>query len=389
MYDQQPTIVRLDSDNFSNASSFEEAFGEHSSNAGGRDRRHAKKQARAERKNLKTQTKIERKQSRLEDRLDNRSKRGSMLGNILTGGVSGLTKRAKNKHKAHLLAKQNAVQNGPQASDEQQAQDGVDLPQGSDEQQDQGTDDSGSVDSSSQENVADSTESGDEGDQDGNSGQPEFQDESFDEETSDGEQSYGVDGKKRCDMTVKDLAAKIVWNNELLSRTKIKNEQLQRKLKMGSAGGVNASNSKSIASSISANKDLILKTSLRIDELNNQLDSYAKQKGVSDREIDYCMQLASGKLHAVKNNVTEVDKSLDADISNDRIVVEPKHSADGTGLKAIDDRGDYDAPSPTVVEIKSNADGDKRNINYKAIAIGLGVAAVGIWALNKFVFKTK
>lgn len=221
------------------------------------------------------------------------------------------------------------------------------------------------------------------GDDDDGSGDQD----SFDVESGDDTQSYGVDGKKTCDPKIKDLASKVIWNNELINRTKQQNTRLKAGIKSGR--GINASNSKSIVDKIKANDDIIHSSTLRVSDLYDQLKQYAgNPQGIKD--IAYCFKLAKKELHSVKNKSTEVDSALNADIGKDKIVIEPESSSfdAGNGMNGNDD---YDIPPAAVIELKSSADGSssKPGFNYKGLAIGLGIAAVGILLLNKFVFKKK
>lgn len=71
-----------------------------------KERRAAKKEARKEKKAAKKEKRADKKAARKEKRKE----RGSLIGNILTGGVLGATKKVKAKHEAKKAAK--AVQAG-------------------------------------------------------------------------------------------------------------------------------------------------------------------------------------------------------------------------------------------------------------------------------------
>jgi hypothetical protein len=86
---------------------------------------------------------------------------------------------------------------------------------------------------------------------------------------------------------------------------------------------------------------------------------------------------------------TPVSASLRPIISPNR--VEVTLNADGdigkpTGLNGLDNINDFNAPATRIFELKSNADdgGNNKGLNFTGIAIGVGVAAVAVWALNKY-----
>lgn len=88
-------------------------------------------------------------------------------------------------------------------------------------------------------------------------------------------------------------------------------------------------------------------------------------------------------------DVTPVDMNLNPEFEDQRIEVPADEStmssATGTGLNGLDLQRDFDAPRARYVELSSNADGDKKSkINWVGIAIGVGVAAVAIWAIRKY-----
>jgi hypothetical protein len=84
---------------------------------------------------------------------------------------------------------------------------------------------------------------------------------------------------------------------------------------------------------------------------------------------------------------TPVSAALRPIISPNRIEV--TLNADGsigkqTGLNGLDNVNDFDAPAKRIFEMKSNADGSSSGLNFKGVAIGVGIAAIAVWALNKY-----
>lgn len=103
-------------------------------------------------------------------------------------------------------------------------------------------------------------------------------------------------------------------------------------------------------------------------------------------------KIAKQKLQTLGVNpkLTAVSSKLDAKIGQNRIVIPPQglfeselfNGADGTGLIAIDDAGDYDAPTGISYETMSGADGSK--VNLMGILVGVALAGGLIWAAKKY-----
>jgi hypothetical protein len=253
-----------------------------------------------------------------------------------------------------------------------------------------------------------------------------------------------TDSDIKVNPTVQDIANKIEWNKELISRLRIK-AAIQR--------GKNQSTSDTLMD--------IEKRKLRITELENQLKGYSNADGeFSSANGCYCsydgfnndtdsnfdndsldneslmnsfdgdsmdneelMSNAEGRRirknrpknkvekqnisnrrkkeigraysvarkerskHTVvkpkQSNVTPVSASLKPVISPNRIEV--TLNAEGTGNIALDNTTDIDAPVTRIFEMTSSADGGSKNpISAKGVLIGVGIAAVAIWALNKY-----
>ena len=95
----------------------------------------------------------------------------------------------------------------------------------------------------------------------------------------------------------------------------------------------------------------------------------------------------SGSIYSnVPQGYTPVSAALRPIISPNRIEV--TLNADGignpTGVTALDNANDFDAPATRIFEMKSNADGSTiTGLNFKGIAIGVGIAALAVLILNK------
>ena len=90
--------------------------------------------------------------------------------------------------------------------------------------------------------------------------------------------------------------------------------------------------------------------------------------------------------------VTPVDSGLNPVISPNQIVVPPvsttASSFDGTGLIGLDNMDDIDAPEVRQYDLSfSNASGSPMKIDWRNIAIGVGVTVLGIWVYNKYIRK--
>lgn len=103
-------------------------------------------------------------------------------------------------------------------------------------------------------------------------------------------------------------------------------------------------------------------------------------------------KIAKQKLESLGVNpkLTAVSSKLDAKIGQNRIVIPPQglfeselfNGADGTGLIAIDNAEDYDAPTGISYETMSGADGSK--ISIMGILVGVALAGGLIWAAKKY-----
>jgi hypothetical protein len=85
---------------------------------------------------------------------------------------------------------------------------------------------------------------------------------------------------------------------------------------------------------------------------------------------------------------TAVATDLNPTITPNRIEVPAVSSPfSGTGLIGVDSYNDFDAPSPRNLELSfSNVDGG-RKIDWKSIAIGVGVSILGIYIYKRFIKK--
>ena len=221
-----------------------------------------------------------------------------------------------------------------------------------------------------------------------------------------------VDGKKqKIHPSVKDIAKKIEWNKELLSRLQLK---LQNAKTDAEKEQLNAS---------------IKKRQGRIGELEAKLEGYSSARGKGKAERNSRREVRKAKVVARKERVratkvgkkvgkmakkiakkmpmgggvggdggseTPVDRELNPEMGNNSIEIpasEQGSGADGqSGLIGMDNINDFDAPEVREYDVKfASVEGDKaKKINWKPIVIGVAVGVVTIWLIRKYkVFGTK
>jgi hypothetical protein len=218
---------------------------------------------------------------------------------------------------------------------------------------------------------------------------------------------------------LQDLVNKVEWNKELVARLEAKRTQ----------GVVNPSEV----------SKAIIDRKRRIQELQGQLEmylgfagDYSGANGMSEREVNNevakrrmevgkAQQVARAIRNGAKDerfsakmtnrsisskmkgthggDTTPVDVDLKPEFSNRRIVV-PASNFGGTGIRGIDDAGDFDARE---IDIKLGADGDMREpygmdtdfyygvngetarkINWTGVILGVAVGALAIYGIKKY-----
>jgi hypothetical protein len=319
---------------------------------------------------------------------------------------------------------------GNDGSDDDQSQD-----QGSDDASSQGDDqsqDQGGYDEQSQ-------------DEQGSDDQGGYDEQSQDDQGSDDQESddSGFDGvmgaedrfsemndesKVRVQPAVQDVAKKIEWNKELISR--LKQKVIAREANI--AAEVNQTTKAQMMREVAEIKAQVNKRIDRVKELEGQLEKYANFEGEFSgadgefsefrggrrggggggrrREVRKAKRAARQERRSLRKenrqerknpedggSETPVENELNPQMSEQRIEVpaEDNSNATGTGLNGLDLVEDYDAPAVRTIELSSNADGAAstkvgKKINWTAVAIGVGVAAVAIWAIKKYkVFEAK
>jgi len=169
---------------------------------------------------------------------------------------------------------------------------------------------------------------------------------------------------------VQTMADKCIWNEMLIK--KLKNDRKN-------ANGNPQEISKAINTRIK-----------RLKDLQNELDFYSNVDGDPEVVVTRKRMVQSALNRARRKaagqapiTVTPVQRDLNARFSNERIVVPSSEAMSNfteTGITALDDSADYDAPDTR--EFYINASGFTQGIDLGSIAVGI-LITVGFIALNK------
>lgn len=85
----------------------------------------------------------------------------------------------------------------------------------------------------------------------------------------------------------------------------------------------------------------------------------------------------------VEQGVTPVERELKPEFSKNKIEIPAEDlNYNASGIIALDEDSDFDAPRTSTFEIKSGADGAK-NVNWKGVFIGVAIAGLAIWGAKK------
>ena len=178
---------------------------------------------------------------------------------------------------------------------------------------------------------------------------------------------------------VQNIADKCIWNEMLI--TKLKND---RKNANGNPQAISKT---------------ILERAKRMKDLKNELEDYANCCGnysnadgspemVAQRKrvVQMALNKARKKASAAPApvSVTGVSRGLNPKMSNERIVVpssETMSNATGTGIDALDDINDFDAPDTREFFIPADG-GFTKGIDLGSIAVGV-LLTIGFISLNK------
>lgn len=219
--------------------------------------------------------------------------------------------------------------------------------------------------------------------------------------------------KGKINPEIKDIAIKSEWNKEMVLQKQNQvagiNNQLQN-------GGVTADQAMQlgklraqILSDIELHKD-------RAVSFDGILNEYSNMAGEDESSADGEYSEAVGRKRKVekkrrkaevkaakreakkarkksivsrmkrKNRVTKVSANLKPEFDTQKIVIPAAELSTGangeTGLIALDDMNDFDAPTENEFEF-SNASGAMKGVNWKGVLIGVAVAGLAIWGAKK------
>lgn len=427
------------------SSSFEEAFGEFSELRGrGRKRRNNRRterqQNRIGRRRLRRKSRQEMKDDTMESRQRRKTrKREHKLHRKSMGDQEdGDEQRPDEQPSEGRESEDGYGSNSQEQSDSNsQESDSSQEQQGYEENQGQSSDDS-------QNDNSQGDESQDSGSQDEGQSSDSYES-GFDGVigAEDGFNEMNDEGKIRVHPSVKDTAKKIEWNKEKISRLRKRSEYLKTKLPTETNQIVKSQMNREIGDISREAKEHID----RVNELESKLTKYTNFEGEFSgvdgqfsevrggihngrgsahnnggglhsgrgshlvkgrhREVTKAKkeakhersQITKDKITAIKNKrhphenknhggcETPIESSLSPVMSEHRIEIPAKSNFSGTGLNGLDLQNDYDAPPARIIELKSNVDGDKsvaKKLNYEAIAVGVGVAIIAIWAIKKY-----
>jgi hypothetical protein len=177
---------------------------------------------------------------------------------------------------------------------------------------------------------------------------------------------------------VQSIADKCVWNEMLI--TKLKNDRRN-------AAGNPQAISKTILERAKRMKDL----RSELEDYANYCGSYSSAEGTNEMiaQRKRIVQVAMNKARRKSSgqppvNLTSVPRNLKPKVSPNRIVVpssETMANATGTGIRALDDINDYDAPATRELFIPADG-GFAKGIDLGSIALG-ALITVGFIYLNK------
>jgi hypothetical protein len=221
--------------------------------------------------------------------------------------------------------------------------------------------------------------------------------------------------RKRINPKVKEIAVKSEWNKEMVSRQQAMVDAIDRELSNPNTSparskmlGIRRSQ---IVNQITLHKDRAVSFDGMLNDYCN-CDGYSDASGKRPKKTESKRRKAetkAAKREAHKqrakvrkankvqkkmnrkgvnpNDVTPVDEQLNPEFGENYIVIPEKEiggqsSAEGTGLIALDDINDFDAPRENEFEVTSGFDGMKK-VNWKGVLIGVAIAGLAIYGAKK------
>tara|TARA_R110000868_G_scaffold181220_7_gene422084 strand:- start:9225 stop:10544 length:1320 start_codon:yes stop_codon:yes gene_type:complete len=127
------------------------------------------------------------------------------------------------------------------------------------------------------------------------------------------------------------------------------------------------------------------KGKLSTQEVSRRKAKILQRKKKRFAEVSAAKREARKQRVKVRGLATKVSKNLNPKFGKDYIVIPEKEigksSAEGTGLIALDDINDFDAPKENEYSLAS---GERlKNINWKGVLIGIAIAGLAIYGAKK------
>lgn len=375
--------------------SFEEAFGEYS-NASGKfakkraERVEARQEAKRDIKAARTATKVAKQENKAAKKTAKIEKRGAVQQSRIGKRTNAQTSRiGKRTNATQLRQEKRAIKDGPQDPALEQEQ----LPV--DNQTEQPTDNGGSQYS---DNSTSNSPAFQEGPEIGNvpayDEDAPLEDDAPEDDQAGEEEEESFDGTPSKELV--DLANKIEWNKKFVALKTAEKTELEKQ----------GQPTKEVQAIILDRLDRISGLEGEISNFVNFEGEYASadgtpsvtEKGKRFGQVSKAREMArknysglSARRRAIKQHggaETPVDAELSPSFGPNKIVVPGKSNAEGEFTEVTTD----DGPKPTVLELTSSANGlnvSGSKINWTGIVIGLAIAGVAIYGLNKFKVLSK
>ena len=215
--------------------------------------------------------------------------------------------------------------------------------------------------------------------------------------------------RKRIGKGTKDVAMKSEWNKEMVSRLQSRVDAIDNELNSGTSPereqmlGIKRAK---LMEAITLHKDRAVNFDGLMDDYVNAEGDYsgldgetsdasgkrkAKKGGKAKRKAEVKAAKREARKSRAKSRkpkrtkATKVSKSLNPEFGKDYIVIPEKEinasSAEGTGLIALDDISDFDAPRETEYSLASGS--PLKNVNWKGVLIGVAIAGLAIYGAKK------
>jgi hypothetical protein len=208
--------------------------------------------------------------------------------------------------------------------------------------------------------------------------------------------------RAKIDADIKDIAIKSEWNKEMVLQKQNQVAAINNQL---ANGGLNSDQAMQlgkvraqIVSDIELHKDRAVSFDGALSDYCNAEGEFSNANGKNEKKRRKA-EVKAAKREAKKvrkksiisrmkrkNRVTKVSRNLRPEFDSQRIVIPAAELTTGangeTGLIALDDINDFDAPRENEFEF-SNASGPMKNVNWKGVLIGVAVAGLAIWGAKK------